>query len=879
MEPQEVLAQRRTVCSGYAALTVALCQLCEIPAYSVRGHAKSNARIGTTSAQRLGHAWVAVHLDGRWTLSDPTWASAAIDDESIAQHERWDVSDEFAAAGTDAANMVANSVVDDYYYLPSAAELLPTHLPEDPQWQLLDRSKPPIDRDQCELIISHLCDLLSTCLFKQCRAELHKTQLNPLHMSTSGLSTVVVCPKVYRFAPVAGDNLPKVKPSFWKAGLSPLTISRDTDGTSEAAATAMEQAESAWELCEASAGGQDGWRSLMFNFGQGAPVHCTSVHRAGRRLYPSVASAFTGTSGEWEVVRFGLRVGAPKQIDLLTKVWAVPAATSLDTEEAEEQYLNNQHRQQEEESGWMSLASVRREHDEFSVYVVLPTPGIYVLRVYVALGASETDAGPVADQIGNDMLAASSPSVNQGLQYAHAVDFLLDASAPSAHWVDCIGCLYPRLFGAAGAVTLHAPRQRLLRTGHDFNLVLELPSYAREQTLVVRDAGTGREVQLHRTTIGTLLGVPKFVRVAYAGSFRCAKEGVVTVFTRWRGERQMRAVMEFECRSDGHAPVPGTGGVMPPSNIIDDATTSIRCERLACLPLLPNVAFIQDAGASLGFALVSHTAAAWSVTTAEIEQVVVSTTVPSTVSAQLKEAGVSDAAEDPDVYTLVSSSDGGRRHTVEFCCRRPWRYELLVFAGLRATLMDPAPHALPLMVQYTVDAIPAASDHERASSASGVKQQAQQFPRVFAEFSSCGCELLQPRTRKLSAGPQVKVNFSLILGIECEATAVAVIQSGRGESAPQWTHLWREADNAEESAATASSDTRGVGSDSERNPRDAAVAETRPVRWTGTVDLLRAGELHVAAQLVAVAPEKTQRQQLQRNSAQYRHLVEYTVEI
>ena len=641
----------------------------------------------------------------------------------------------------------------------------------------------------------------------------------------------------------------------------------------------MEQAESAWELCETSAGGHDGWRSLVFNFGQGAPVHCTSVHRAGRRLYPPVASAFTGTSGEWEVVRFGLRVGAPKQIDLLPKVWAVTGAISLDPEEAEEEYMNH-HPQQEEESGWRSLASVRREHDEFSVYVVLPTPGIYVLRVYVALGASNTDAGPAADQTGNDTEAASSHSVNQGLQYAHAVDFLLDASAPPPHWADCSGCLYPRMFGAAGAVTLHAPRQRVLRTGHDFNLVLELPSYAREQTLVVRDAGTGREVQLHRTTIGALLGVPKFVRVAYAGSFRCTKPGVVTVFTRWRGDRQMRAVMEFECRSDGHAPVPGTGGVMPPSNVIDDATTSIRCERLACLPVLPNVAFIQDAGVSLGFALVSHTAAAWSVTTAETEQVVVSTTVPSTVSAQLKEAGVSDTTEDPGVYTLVSSSDGGRRHTVEFRCRRPWRYDLLIFAGLRATLMGPAPHALPLIVQYTVDATPARSDHERASSASGVtaKQQAQQFPRVFAEFSSCGGELLHPRTRKLSAGHR-RHNFSLILGVECEATAVAVIQAGRDDSAPQWTYLRAEADNTEESAVTSSSDTRGVGSDSERNPRDAAAGEARPVRWTGTVDALRAGLVHIAAQLVAVAPEERQRQRVQGNSAQYRHLVEYTVEI
>ena len=188
MEPQEVLAQRRTVCSGYAALTVALCLLCEIPAYSVTGHAKSNARIGTSSAQRLGHAWVAVHIDGRWMLSDPTWASAAIDDESIAQHERWDLSDELTAASTGADNVVAESVVDDYYYLPSAAELLPTHLPEDPQWQLLDSSKPPIDRDHCESIHASL-----TCSTNSCSSRVEQncriTQFSLLYL----LSGVLKC--------------------------------------------------------------------------------------------------------------------------------------------------------------------------------------------------------------------------------------------------------------------------------------------------------------------------------------------------------------------------------------------------------------------------------------------------------------------------------------------------------------------------------------------------------------------------------------------------------------------------------------------------------------------------------------------------------------
>ena len=650
----------------------------------------------------------------------------------------------------------------------------------------------------------------------------------------------------------------------------------DIAGSSESVA-AIEQADSALELCEASAGGRDGWRDMFFNLGQWtAPVHCTSLHAAGRRLYPAIASAFTGTSGEWEVVRFSLRPGAPKEIDLLPKVWSVTGAVSADAEEAEENHMYDQDRRHEQASGWPSLASVRRENDEFSVYVVLPTQGIYVLRVYVALAASSTAAAQAADQSGVDEDAASTPSVNQASEYAHAVDFLLDASAPLSHWVDCSDCLYPRMFGAAGAVTLHAPRQRILRTGHDYNLVLELPSYAPEQTLVVRDSGTGREVQLHRTTIGELLGVPKFVRLAYAGSFRCSKEGVVTVFTRWRGGRTMRAVMEFECRGDGHGPLKGTGGVMPPSNVVDDATTSIRCERLACLPVLPNVAFIQDAGEKLGFVLVSHTAASWRVMTAETERVIFSTAVPTTVLAQLNEAGVPGAAQDPGVYTFVTSSAGGRTHEVELRCRRPWRYELLIFAGPRGT-MAAAPRSLPLVVQYTVDARPAAFDGEGPSRGSGniAKRQAQQFPRVFAEFSSCGCELVQPRIGKLTAGAQVTVNFTLIVGVECEAIGVAVIQHGEDGAASKWTHLLETAVAADSDAIASISDTRRVGSGTESSRRDASAERARPLWWTGLVEKLEAGKVHIAVQLGTTGED---RRQAPVHSGEYRYFVEYTAE-
>lgn len=483
----------------------------------------------------------------------------------------------------------------------------------------------------------------------------------------------------------------------------------------------------------------------------------------------------------------------------------------------------NEAEDQQRDSGWHSLASVRRENDEFSVHVVLPTQGVYVLRVYVALPEEQSVE-----------VAVAAGSVEPARSFVHAVDFLLDASGPNVHWVDCVGCMYPRMFGAAGALTLHAPRQRRLQTGHDYNLVLELPSSAREQTMVVRDAGTGRDIQLHRTTIGALLGVPKLVRAAYAGSFRCAKAGLVTVFTRWRGEKRMRAMMEFECHDDGHAPVEGTGGVIPPSNVAAGAT-STRCERLACLPVLPNTAFIQDEGITLGLALVSHTAAAWSVAAASTATVVVSTVASTTISAQLKEVGIPGPAQHDGIWTFVSSSEGGLRHEIEIRCRRPWRYELLLFAAPRANdPIDAAVHmrSLPMVVQYTVDATPAEVDPE-----TGARRLPEQFPRV-SEFSDCFCELLQPRVRHLLVAQPV--NFSLVLGGSCSnATGVAVIQDG---DAP-WVHLQSHVGDGVEAS-------------------DVAHEPPASVVWSGLAGKLTAGAVRIAMQLPS-------------DEKQYHHLVEF----
>ena len=63
IDPDGVLATRRTVCAGYSALLIDLIQAQGIPAIYVTGWANG------------GHAWVEAFADGRWVFIDATWDS------------------------------------------------------------------------------------------------------------------------------------------------------------------------------------------------------------------------------------------------------------------------------------------------------------------------------------------------------------------------------------------------------------------------------------------------------------------------------------------------------------------------------------------------------------------------------------------------------------------------------------------------------------------------------------------------------------------------------------------------------------------------------------------------------------------------------------
>ena len=107
-----VLATRRGVCEGIARLTVALAQRLGVEAVAVPGWATAPSGEAAVAPDGL-HMWVAARVDGRWTLSDPTWAPGA--------------------AGPSA-----------WFDVPPDA-FVRTHLPLDPRWQLLAAPLTPDD--------------------------------------------------------------------------------------------------------------------------------------------------------------------------------------------------------------------------------------------------------------------------------------------------------------------------------------------------------------------------------------------------------------------------------------------------------------------------------------------------------------------------------------------------------------------------------------------------------------------------------------------------------------------------------------------------------------------------------------------------------------
>jgi hypothetical protein len=111
-----VLKNRQAVCDGYANLLLDLCKEAGVEAAKVGGLAKGVDFQEGRAARSGNHAWNAVKFAGKWALVDATWGAGGIQGKKFVKQFK------------------------PYYFLPPPDQLIFTHFPKDPKWQLLTKA-------------------------------------------------------------------------------------------------------------------------------------------------------------------------------------------------------------------------------------------------------------------------------------------------------------------------------------------------------------------------------------------------------------------------------------------------------------------------------------------------------------------------------------------------------------------------------------------------------------------------------------------------------------------------------------------------------------------------------------------------------------------
>lgn len=112
IDPQKVLRDRTTICSGYSNLYYALAKEMNLESAIIIGYAKG-ATANDEKFQDINHAWNGVKIDGAWYLLDATWgAGSTQEDRFVAEYK-------------------------PYYFATAPHEFINSHFPQDRGWQLL----------------------------------------------------------------------------------------------------------------------------------------------------------------------------------------------------------------------------------------------------------------------------------------------------------------------------------------------------------------------------------------------------------------------------------------------------------------------------------------------------------------------------------------------------------------------------------------------------------------------------------------------------------------------------------------------------------------------------------------------------------------------
>ncbi len=110
------LISRKTLCEGYSAMFVELCNLLNIESVIIKGVSKVDPSEINEYRTTKNHAWNAVKINNKWQLLDITWSSGFVEPVS----GKW-----------------INSF-NDFFYFTNPESFITSHFPQFNEWQLLD---------------------------------------------------------------------------------------------------------------------------------------------------------------------------------------------------------------------------------------------------------------------------------------------------------------------------------------------------------------------------------------------------------------------------------------------------------------------------------------------------------------------------------------------------------------------------------------------------------------------------------------------------------------------------------------------------------------------------------------------------------------------
>jgi len=105
----KTLKTRKGVCMGYAVLFSDIANKTGIKSYVVDGYTKQNGKV-----DYVPHAWVVAKVDSNWHLFDPTWGAGYVSNSKFTRQ------------------------LNNVYFKIKPEEMIKSHMPFDPIWQLLN---------------------------------------------------------------------------------------------------------------------------------------------------------------------------------------------------------------------------------------------------------------------------------------------------------------------------------------------------------------------------------------------------------------------------------------------------------------------------------------------------------------------------------------------------------------------------------------------------------------------------------------------------------------------------------------------------------------------------------------------------------------------